>query len=156
MLADGGSAVDHRRHSHRPHRGGTGVQWHRPDAFSIVWDGQKLQPERVRPLTLSVDAEYFSGNAVPCSAGTRDGAGAVSAQGGTARQVRQATIRNTLEPAISYSRNGFLVSPMRRGTMRLAQVPLFASARIRRCVHARRTAPKPGELFTFPDHAATR
>ncbi len=59
------------------------------------------------------------------------------------------------EPAISYGRNGFLVSPT-IAEQWAAQVPLFESQPgFAEAFMPGGRAPKPGELVTLPDHSAT-
>jgi len=61
---------------------------------------------------------------------------------------------NLFQPAIDYGRNGFLVSPT-VAEQWAAQVPLFkAQPGFTDAFLPHGRAPKPGELFTFPDHAA--
>jgi gamma-glutamyltranspeptidase / glutathione hydrolase len=86
-----------------------------------------------------VDAGYFAGKAVP-------------PYGWNSVTVPFAKL---FEPAISYGRNGFPVSPTIAAQWD-EQVPLvesqpgFAGAFL-----PDGRAPRPGELFTFPEHAAT-
>ena len=64
--------------------------------------------------------------------------GAVSAWAELHAKFGKLPFERLFEPAISYGRNGFLVSPT-IAEQWAAQVPLFAiSARVRRGVHARR------------------
>ena len=81
--------------------------------------------------------------------------GAVSAWAELHAKFGKLPFEKLFEPAISYGRNGFLVSPTsrrngRRRSPLFEDQPGFAEA----FMPAGR-APKPGELFRFPDHAAT-
>lgn len=75
--------------------------------------------------------------------------------GRAARHVWKAPVRRLFEPAISYGRNGFLVSPT-VAEQWAAQVPLFErQPGFADAFMPGGRAPKPGEQFRFPDHATT-
>lgn len=127
------------------------------DAFSIVWDGQKLHGLNASGRSPSAwTPEYFGGNAVPVLGwNSVTVPGAVSAWVELHARFGRLPFETLFEPAISYGRNGFLVSPTVAAQW-AAQVPLFASQPgFADAFMPGGRAPKPGELFTFPDHAAT-
>ena len=158
MLAEGGSAVDAAIATAitltvvEPVSNGIGS-----DAFAIVWDGRQLHGLNASGRSPAAwTPEYFSGGAVPAFGwDSVTVPGAVSAWVELHAKFGKLPFDRLFEPAISYGRNGFLVSPTVAGQW-AAQVPLlkdqpgFADAFLR----AGR-APKPGERFTLPDHAAT-
>ena len=100
--------------------------------------------------------EYFGGNAVPALGwNSVTVPGAVSAWVELHAKFGKLPFEKLFEPAISYGRNGFLVSPTVAAQW-AAQVPLFKSQPgFAEAFLPGGRAPKPGELFTFPDHAAT-
>lgn len=158
MLADGGNAVDAAVATAitltvvEPVSNGIGS-----DAFSIVWDGQKLHGLNASGRSPSAwTPEYFGGNAVPVLGwNSVTVPGAVSAWVELHARFGRLPFETLFEPAISYGRNGFLVSPTVAAQW-AAQVPLFASQPgFADAFMPGGRAPKPGELFTFPDHAAT-
>lgn len=158
MLADGGNAVDAAVATAitltvvEPVSNGIGS-----DAFSIVWDGQKLHGLNASGRSPSAwTPEYFGGNAVPVLGwNSVTVPGAVSAWVELHARFGRLPFETLFEPAISYGRNGFLVSPTVAAQW-AAQGPLFASQPgFADAFMPGGRAPKPGELFTFPDHAAT-
>jgi gamma-glutamyltranspeptidase / glutathione hydrolase len=81
--------------------------------------------------------------------------GAVSAWVQLHTRFGKLPFERLFQPAIDYGRNGFLVSPTVAGQW-AAQVPLFrAQPGFADAFLPHGRAPKTGELFTFPDHAAT-
>jgi gamma-glutamyltranspeptidase/glutathione hydrolase len=81
--------------------------------------------------------------------------GAVSAWAELHAKFGKLPFERLFAPAISYGRNGFLVSPVVSAQWE-AQVPLFATQPgFAEAFMPGGRAPKPGELFKFPDHAAT-
>ncbi|OBI58755.1 gamma-glutamyltransferase family protein [Mycobacterium sp. E796] len=158
MLAEGGSAADAAIATAvtltlvEPVSNGIGS-----DAFAIVWDGQRLHGLNASGRSpAGWTPEYFGGNAIP-PAGWNSVTvpGAVSAWAELHAKFGKLPFEKLFEPAISYGRNGFLVSPT-VAEQWAAQVPLlrdqpgFAEAFL-----PGGRAPKPGELFRFPAHAAT-
>jgi gamma-glutamyltranspeptidase / glutathione hydrolase len=158
MLAQGGSAVDAAVATAitltvvEPVSNGIGS-----DAFAIVWDGKRLHGLNASGRSPAAwTPEYFGGNAVPALGwNSVTVPGAVSAWVELHAKFGKLPFEKLFEPAISYGRNGFLVSPT-IAEQWTAQVPLlkeqpgFAEA----FMPAGR-APKPGERFRFPSHAAT-
>jgi gamma-glutamyltranspeptidase / glutathione hydrolase len=158
MLAAGGSAVDAAIATAitltivEPVSNGVGS-----DAFAIVWDGRKLHGLNASGRSpAGWTPEYFGGNGVPALGwNSVTVPGAVSAWVELHAKFGKLPFERLFEPAISYGRNGYLVSPtiaeQWAGQVSLFKTqPGFAQA----FLPAGR-APKPGELFTLPDHAAT-
>jgi gamma-glutamyltranspeptidase / glutathione hydrolase len=158
MLAGGGGAVDAAIATAitltlvEPVSNGIGS-----DAFAIVWDGRQLHglnasgrsPAAWRP-------EYFGGGPVPALGwNSVTVPGAVSAWVELHAKFGRLPFERLFEPAIAYGRNGFLVSPT-VAEQWATQAPLFeAQPGFAEAFLPGGRAPKPGELFRFPDHAAT-
>jgi gamma-glutamyltranspeptidase / glutathione hydrolase len=158
MLAQGGSAVDAAIATAitltivEPVSNGIGS-----DAFAIVWDGKRLHGLNASGRSPAAwTPEYFGGNAVPALGwNSVTVPGAVSAWAELHAKFGRLPFEKLFEPAISYGRNGFLVSPT-IAEQWAAQVPLFKdqpgwAEAFMPAGHA----PKPGQRFRFPDHAAT-
>jgi gamma-glutamyltranspeptidase / glutathione hydrolase len=158
MLADGGNAVDAAIATAititlvEPVSNGLGS-----DAFAIVWDGRQLHGLNASGRSPAEwTPEYFGGNAVSALGwNSVTVPGAVSAWVELHTKFGKLPFDRLFEPAISYGRNGFLVSPTVAAQWE-AQVPLFATQPgFAGAFMPGGRAPKPGELFRFPDHAAT-
>ncbi len=158
MLAEGGSAVDAAIATAitltivEPVSNGIGS-----DAFAIVWDGKRLHGLNASGRSPAAwTPEYFGGNAVPTLGwNSVTVPGAVSAWAELHAKFGKLPFEKLFKPAISYGRNGFLVSPT-IAEQWAAQVPLFKDQPgFGEAFLPAGRAPKPGELFRFPDHAAT-
>ncbi|WP_082929742.1 gamma-glutamyltransferase family protein [Mycobacterium sp. 1164966.3] len=158
MLADGGSAVDAAVAAAitltvvEPVSNGIGS-----DAFAIVWDGRQLHGLNASGRSPAAwTPEYFGGNAVPVFGwNSVTVPGAVSAWVELHARFGKLAFERLFEHAISYGRNGFLVSPT-VASQWAEQVPLFAAQPgFAEAFMPGGRAPKPGELFRFPDHADT-
>ena len=158
MLAEGGSAVDAAIATAitltlvEPVSNGIGS-----DAFAIVWDGRQLHGLNASGRSpAGWTPEYFGGHGVPALGwNSVTVPGAVSAWVELHAEFGKLPFERLFEPAISYGRNGFLVSPT-IAEQWAAQVPLFKTQPgFAEAFLPAGRAPKPGELFTFPDHAAT-
>ncbi len=158
MLAEGGSAVDAAIATAialtvvEPVSNGIGS-----DAFAIVWDGRQLHGLNASGRSPAAwTPDYFGGNAVPALGwNSVTVPGAVSAWVELHAKFGKLPFARLFEPAISYGRNGFLVSPT-IAEQWAAQVPLFKSQPgFAEAFMPGGRAPKPGELVTLPDHAAT-
>jgi gamma-glutamyltranspeptidase/glutathione hydrolase len=158
MLAAGGSAVDAAIATAitltivEPVSNGVGS-----DAFAIVWDGQQLHGLNASGRSpAGWTPEYFGGNGVPALGwNSVTVPGAVSAWVELHAKFGKLPFERLFEPAISYGRNGYLVSPT-IAEQWAAQVPLFKTQPgFAQAFLPAGRAPKPGELFTLPDHAAT-
>jgi len=158
MLAEGGSAVDAAIATAitltvvEPVSNGIGS-----DAFAIVWDGRQLHGLNASGRSPAAwTPEYFGGNAVPALGwNSVTVPGAVSAWVELHAKFGKLPFERLFEPAASYGRNGFLVSPT-IAEQWAAQVPLFRSQPgFAEAFMPNGRAPRPGELVTLPDHAAT-
>jgi gamma-glutamyltranspeptidase/glutathione hydrolase len=158
MLAEGGSAVDAAIATAitltvvEPVSNGIGS-----DAFAIVWDGRRLHGLNASGRSpAGWTPEYFGGNAVPALGwNSVTVPGAVSAWAELHAKFGRLPFEKLFEPAISYGRKGFLVSPT-VAEQWAAQAPLFKDQPgFAEAFLPAGRAPKPGELFRFSDHAAT-
>ena len=158
MLAAGGSAVDAAIATAitltivEPVSNGVGS-----DAFAIVWDGQQLHGLNASGRSpAGWTPEYFGGNGVPALGwNSVTVPGAVSAWVELHAKFGKLPFERLFEPAISYGRNGYLVSPT-IAEQWAGQVPLFKTQPgFAQAFLPAGRAPKPGELFTLPVHAAT-
>jgi gamma-glutamyltranspeptidase/glutathione hydrolase len=158
MLAEGGSAVDAAIATAitltlvEPVSNGIGS-----DAFAIVWDGRELHGLNASGRSPAAwTPEYFGDKGVPALGwNSVTVPGAVSAWVELHAKFGKLPFGRLFEPAISYGRNGFLVSPI-VAEQWAAQVPLFKTQPgFAKAFMPGGRAPKPGELFTLPDHAAT-
>jgi gamma-glutamyltranspeptidase/glutathione hydrolase len=158
MLADGGSAVDAAIATAvtltlvEPVSNGIGS-----DAFAIVWDGERLHGLNASGRSPAAwTPEYFGGKTVPVVGwNSVTVPGAVSAWAELHAKFGRLPFEKLFEPAISYGRNGFLVSPT-VAEQWAAQVPLFKDQPgFADAFLPDGRAPKAGELFRFPDQATT-
>jgi gamma-glutamyltranspeptidase/glutathione hydrolase len=158
MLAEGGSAVDAAVATAitltlvEPVSNGIGS-----DAFAIVWDGRKLHGLNASGRSpAGWTPEYFGGNPIPVTGwNSVTVPWAVSAWVELHAKFGKLPFERLFEPAISYGRNGFLVSPTVAAQW-AAQVPMFESQPgFAEAFLPNGRAPRPGELFRFPDHAGT-
>jgi gamma-glutamyltranspeptidase/glutathione hydrolase len=127
------------------------------DAFAIVWDGGRLHGLNASGRSPAAwTPEYFDGNAVPALGwNSVIVPGAVSAWAELHSKFGKLPFEKLFEPAISYGHDGFLVSPTIADQW-AAQVPLFKDQPgFAEAFMPGGRAPKPGERFRFPDHAAT-
>lgn len=158
MIADGGNAVDAAVATAitltlvEPVSNGIGS-----DAFAIVWDGTQLHGLNASGRSPAAwTPEYFGGKGVPLLGwNSVTVPGAVSAWQALHAKFGRLPFERLFVPAISYGRNGFLVSRTVAAQW-AAQVPLFATQPgFADAFMPDGRAPRPGELFTFPHHADT-
>ncbi|MEI7714861.1 MAG: gamma-glutamyltransferase, partial [Mycobacterium sp.] len=158
MLADGGNAVDAAIATAitltvvEPVSNGIGS-----DAFAIVWDGKRLHGLNASGRSPAAwTPEYFGGSGVPAlgwNAVTVPGA--VSAWAELHATFGKLPFQRLFAPAISYGRDGFLVSPT-IASQWATQVPLFVDQPgFAETFMPDGRAPKPGERVRLADHAAT-
>lgn len=158
MLAAGGNAIDAAVATAitltvvEPVSNGIGS-----DAFAIVWDGRDLHGLNASGRSPAAwTPEYFGGDGVPMlgwNAVTVPGA--VSAWTALHANFGKLPFERLFEPAISYARNGFLLSPTIADQW-VAQVPLFAAQPgFAEAFMPGGRAPRAGELVRLPDHAGT-
>ncbi|MCV7427172.1 gamma-glutamyltransferase family protein [Mycobacterium montefiorense] len=158
MLAQGGSAADAAIATAitltivEPVSNGIGS-----DAFAIVWDGKQLHGLNASGRSPAAwTPEYFGDNGVPAHGwNSVTVPGAVSAWVQLHAKFGKLPFDRLFEPAISYGRNGFPVSPAIAKQWD-AQVPLFKSQPgFADAFLPGGRAPKAGELFRLPAHADT-
>ncbi|KAA8969520.1 gamma-glutamyltransferase family protein [Mycobacterium sp.] len=158
MLAEGGSAADAAVATAitltvvEPVSNGIGS-----DAFAIVWDGRRLHGLNASGRSPAEwTPQYFGGGAVPALGwNSVTVPGAVSAWTELHAKFGKLPFEKLFAPAISYGRNGFLLSPTVAAQW-AAQLPLFASQPgFAETFMPGGRAPKAGELVTLPDHATT-
>lgn len=158
MLADGGNAVDAAIATAitltvvEPVSNGIGS-----DAFAIVWDGERLHGLNASGRSPAAwTPEYFGSQGVPVLGwNSVTVPGAVSAWAELHAKFGRLPFERLFAPAISYGRNGFPVSP-KVASQWQAQVPLFAGQPgFAEAFLPGGRAPRAGELFRSPDHAAT-
>ncbi|WP_158019353.1 gamma-glutamyltransferase family protein [Mycobacterium basiliense] len=127
------------------------------DAFAMVWDGKQLHGLNASGRSPAAwTPQYFGGEEVPTLGwNSVTVPGAVSAWVDLHARFGRLPFERLFEPAIDYGRNGFLVSPTVAAQWQ-AQVPLFANQPgFAAAFLPGGRAPRPGELFTFADHADT-
>ncbi len=158
MLVEGGSAVDAAIATAialtvvEPVSNGIGS-----DAFAIVWDGRQLHGLNASGRSPAAwTPEYFGDNGVPLLGwNSVTVPGAVSAWVELHAKFGRLPFDRLFEPAISYARNGFLLSPTIADQW-AAQVPLFESQPgFAEAFMPGGRPPYPGELVRLPDHAVT-
>ena len=158
MLADGGSAVDAAIATAialtvvEPVSNGIGS-----DAFAIVWDGRELHGLNASGRSPAAwTPEYFGDKGVPpLGWNSVTVPGAVSAWVELHAKFGRLPFERLFKPAISYARNGFLLSPTIADQW-AAQVQLFESQPgFAKAFMPDGRAPHPGELVRLPDHAVT-
>lgn len=158
MLASGGNAVDAAIATAitltlvEPVSNGIGS-----DAFAVAWDGNRLHGLNASGRSPAAwTPEFFAGEGVPVRGwNSVTVPGAVSGWVAMHDKLGKLPFERLFEPAISYGREGFLVSPMiaRQWAAQLPELtsqPGFAEAFL---LDGR--APAPGELFRLPEHATT-
>ena len=158
MLADGGNAIDAAVATAialtvvEPVSNGLGS-----DAFAIVWDGRKihgLNASGRSPAAWTPD--YFGDDGVPTLGwNSVTVPGAVSAWTELHAKFGRLPFERLFQPAISYARDGFLVSPTIADQW-AAQAPVFKSQPgFAETFLPDGRAPKPGEQVQLPDHAVS-
>ena len=158
MLAEGGSAVDAAVATAialtvvEPVSNGIGS-----DAFAIVWDGRELHGLNASGRSPAAwTPEYFGDKGVPTLGwNSVTVPGAVSAWVELHTKFGKLPFERLFGPAISYARNGFLLSPTIADQW-AAQVPAVrVPAGVRRSVHARRPAAVSRRTGQIAYHAVT-
>ena len=159
MLAAGGNAVDAILATAitltlvEPVSNGIGS-----DAYAIVWDGKRLHGLNASGRSpAGWTPEFFAGQkGVPVRGWNSVSVpGCVSAWRELSMRFGKLPFEKLFQPALGYGRNGFLVSPTiaRQWAAQTAELkvqPGFAEAFLRDG-----RPPAPGQLFRFPEHAAT-
>jgi gamma-glutamyltranspeptidase/glutathione hydrolase len=158
MLAAGGTAVDAILATAitltlvEPVSNGIGS-----DAYAIVWDGKRLHGLNASGRSPALwTPQYFAGQKAMPARGwnTVSVPGCVSAWVELHARFGRLPFERLFEAAIRYGREGFLVSPTIAGQW-AAQVPeLKPQPGFAEAFMPEGRAPKPGERFRFPAHAA--
>lgn len=128
------------------------------DAFAIIWDGKQLHGLNASGRAPAAwTPEYFAGQkAVPARGwNSVTVPGAVSAWVELSKRFGKLPFESLFAPAIGYARDGFPVSPFialrwAQGAQELKTQPGFAAAFM-----PGGRAPSAGEIFRFPDQAAS-
>ena len=128
------------------------------DAFAILWDGKQLHGLNASGRSPAAwTPEFFAGQKAMPQRGWNSVSvpGCVSAWVELHRKFGKLPFERLFEPAIRYGREGFMVSPTIAGQWaaqvgELKSQPGFAAAFM-----PGGRAPAVGEVFRFPDHAAT-
>ena len=158
MLGEGGSAVDAAIATAitislvEPVSNGIGS-----DAFAVVWDGQQLHGLNASGRSPAAwKPEYFNGRHVPLRGwNSVTVPGAVSAWVELHAKFGKLPFDRLFERAIRYGRDGFLVSPTIAAQW-AEQVPeLKAQPGFAEAFLPGGRAPRAGERFQLPEHAAT-
>ena len=159
MLAAGGNAVDAALATAitltlvEPVSNGIGS-----DAYAILWDGKQLHGLNASGRSpAGWTPEYFAGAKHMPARGwnTVTVPGCVSAWVELHKKFGKLPFERLFEPAIRYGREGFLVSPTiaRQWAQQSAELKLQPGYAQAFMPNGR--APAAGELFRFPEHAAT-
>jgi len=159
MLAAGGSAVDAILATAitltlvEPVSNGIGS-----DAYAIVWDGKSLHGLNASGRSPAgwTSAFFAKDGKVPVRGWNSVSVpGCVSAWVELHKKFGKLPFEKLFEAAIRYGRDGFMVSPTIAGQW-AAQVPeLKSQPGFAEAFMPGGRAPAPGELFKFPEHAAT-
>ncbi len=158
MLAAGGNAVDAALATAitltlvEPVSNGIGS-----DAYAIVWDGQQLHGLNASGRSpAGWTPEFFGGNAVPQRGwNSVTVPGCVSAWRVLSERFGKLPFERLFERAIRYGREGFLVSPTIARQWAQQVTELRGQPGFSEVFMPGGRPPAPGEVFRFPDHAAT-
>ena len=128
------------------------------DAYAILWDGSQLHGLNASGRSPAAwTADYFAGRTAMPARGwnTVSVPGCVSAWRMLSERFGKLPFERLFEPAMRYGREGYLVSPTIAGqwanqVAELRDQPGFAAAFL-----PQGRAPRAGERFHFPEHAAT-
>ena len=159
MLLNGGNAVDAALATAialtvvEPTSNGIGS-----DAFAILWDGENLQglnSSGRSPKAWSL-SRFAGREAMPASGwDTVTVPGAVAAWAALSQRWGKLPFTDLFQPAITYARHGFMVSPITARRWQEAQTFYPAFAEINRVFFPSGRAPRAGEMFRCPDQADT-
>ena len=159
MLAAGGSAVDAALATAitltlvEPVSNGIGS-----DAYAIVWDGKQLHGLNASGRSPALwTPEYFAGKREVPKRGWDSVSvpGCVSAWVELSRKFGKLPFERLFETAISYGRNGYHVSPTIARQWAAQTNELKVQPGFKEAFMPGGSAPAPGQLFKFPEHAAT-
>jgi gamma-glutamyltranspeptidase/glutathione hydrolase len=128
------------------------------DLFAILWDGKELHGINASGRSpAGWTPEYFAGQKTMPTRGwnTVTVPGAVSGWRMLSERFGKLPFEKLFEPAIGYGRNGFPVSPTIARQWALQAKELHVQPGYAEAFMPNGRPPAPGEVFTFPDHAAT-
>ena len=127
------------------------------DAFAIVWDGRDLHGLNASGRSPAAwTAERFAQSGVPQRGWESVTVpGAVSAWKALSDRFGSLEFDRLFEPAIHYAEDGFGVSPHVAYLWNLAAKKLGRYEEFARCFLPGGRAPRAGEVFRYPDQAAT-
>ena len=132
------------------------------DLFAILWDGKELHginasgrsPAAWTPEYFA--AQYPGQKTMPTRGwNTVTVPGCVSAWHMLSKRFGKLPFEKLFEPAIGYGRNGFLVSPTIARQWAIQAKELHVQPGYAEAFMPNGRPPTAGEIFTFPDHAAT-
>lgn len=157
MLKKGGNAVDAALATAialtvvEPNMNGIGS-----DAFAIIWDGKQLHGLNASGRAPKAwNLQRFAGrDAMPTTGwDSVTVPGAVSAWAALSEKFGKLPFMDLFVPAIMYAEKGFAVSPMTSKNWAIQMDKYKESADFAASFMPNGRAPKPGELFRFPDQA---
>lgn len=128
------------------------------DAYAIVWDGKKLHGLNASGRSpAGWTPEYFAGQkGVPVRGWNSVSVpGCVSAWRELSERFGKLPFAKLFEPAIDYGRDGFLVSLTIAGQWAAQVAELKAQPGFAEAFLPNGNPPAPGQMFRFPQHAAT-
>ena len=128
------------------------------DAFAILWDGKQLHGLNASGRSpAGWTPEFFAGQKAMPQRGWNSVSvpGAISAWRMLSERFGKLRFEQLFEPAIHYGRNGFLVSPTIARQWALQAKELHVQPGFAQAFMPNGRPPQAGEMFRFPDHAAT-
>lgn len=128
------------------------------DAFAIVWDGEQLHGLNASGRSpQALDPEAFAGMDAMPTVGWDPVTvpGAVSAWVALSERFGKLRFTALFEDTIRYAREGYLVSPITAAAWARSEQRYSAFASFGATFLPKGRAPRPGERFRSPDHAAT-
>ena len=128
------------------------------DLFAILWDGKELHGINASGRSpAGWTPEYFAGQKAMPTRGwnTVTVPGCVSGWHMLSKRFGRLPFEKLFEPAIGYGRDGFLVSPTIARQWALQAKELHLQPGYAEAFMPNGRPPEAGDLFTFPDHAAT-
>jgi gamma-glutamyltranspeptidase/glutathione hydrolase len=158
VLQDGGNAVDAALATAitlavvEPTSNGIGS-----DAFAIVWDGRQLHGLNAsgRMAAAVTPADYAGSDQMPCFGWPAITVpGAVSAWVALSERFGRLPFTRLFENAIGYARDGYPVSPITARAW-AAAAPEFQDQEGFHRFRPDGAAPRPGQVFRFPEQATT-
>jgi gamma-glutamyltranspeptidase/glutathione hydrolase len=128
------------------------------DAFAILWDGKQLHGMNASGRSPAAwTPDYFKGQKAmpPRGWNAVTVPGCVSAWSELSSRFGKLPFEKLFEPAIAYARDGFPVSPFVSTRWELQVKELSAQPGFSQGFAPQGRAPRPGEIFRFPDQAKT-